>query len=114
MSRYDPAATLINYIQSRGRARHASSQYINLCEKSHWEAMQRVKFLQNEEINMKNVIRDDDDEDTFDAHGMTLPLRDDEIYTVESTGANCTIHTSTAYVHKYCDLLPKYSLHPTS
>lgn len=77
-----------------------------MCERSHPESINKVKFLRDEEVNMKQVIRDDDT-DVFDETGMSYPLREDEIYTVESTGAKCTIHTSIAYLHKYCALLPK-------
>lgn len=106
--RYDPAETLINYIQSRGRARHETSHYINLCQQSHPGELQKVLDLQAEEVNMKSLIREENTE-AFNHAGTSISLREDEVFTVPKTGAQCTIHTSIQYLHRFCAHLPRYN-----
>lgn len=103
--RYDPAITLINYIQSRGRARHATSRYITLCEKNCSIENFKVQVLKDEEIDMKNAIREEGD--ITETHGQTMPMEKEDVFTVESTGAQCTIHTAIQYLYKFCAHLPK-------
>ncbi|KAI9801798.1 MAG: hypothetical protein M1825_003171 [Sarcosagium campestre] len=55
--RFDLYSTLIQYVQSRGRARHANSKYVHMVEKGNAEQLQLVQQIRSREVVMRDFCR---------------------------------------------------------
>jgi endoribonuclease Dicer len=98
---------LIDYIQSRGRARHEQSRYIVFLEKGNEE--KRKHYLKTvekeEEMNQALVERRDEKDDEIDEDAYLLQPH--EIYINPASGARLTIFNSTNILRRYCAMMPK-------
>ena len=117
---------LVNYMQSRGRARHVRSQFIFLAPNGDPIAQTLLDNLQNEENKMKTTLFDtevvqesmkdqsdfEDGEYTPDEtkiyEGEYTP-DESKIYQVPTTGAYATLHNSIQFINEYCLSLPRDS-----
>ncbi|KAF9961709.1 Dicer-like protein 1 [Mortierella alpina] len=110
--RFDPVASTISYIQSRGRARKKNSRYIMMHEyenRAEEATLEKIQYGEqsmkewcqslDEERLMQNPAADDDDSslDTMSGAGQT--------YRVPSTGALLTMDSAIALLHQYCSTL---------
>ncbi|TPX72392.1 hypothetical protein SpCBS45565_g00534 [Spizellomyces sp. 'palustris'] len=102
--RFDVCITLTNYIQSRGRARHVDSRFITLSNRSYPSEAVQLATLQRQEQFMRAVLQTR--ESPGDPMESAVQPADEEIYTVESTGASVTLYTSIGMLYNYCALLP--------
>jgi dsRNA-specific ribonuclease/ERCC4-related helicase len=115
--RFNPLKNLVSYLQSRGRARHMDSKYILMIERGSKETianMQKYEQQMREHVTVDNA-RTQEEQQFRDACERELDdlLADKEAnvayYTVASTGAKVTLHSSIALLHSYCQTLPSDS-----
>lgn len=108
--RFDLYNTLIQYIQSRGRARHAKSTYAQMIETDNLEHETRLEEVQFAEAMMRRfceclpedrVIRSLDSE--FDS--LLLSDGRKRTYTVQSTQATLTYHSALSVLARYASSL---------
>ncbi|KAM0928777.1 hypothetical protein ACQ4PT_001981 [Festuca glaucescens] len=101
--RFDPAATVCSFIQSRGRARMQNSDYVLLVRRGDAEALSKTeKFLASGQIMREESLRL--------ASTMCQPLEntlcEEDHYCVESTGAIVTMNSSVPLIYFFCSKLP--------
>lgn len=109
--RFDLYRTMIEYIQSRGRARHHNSKYLHMLEQDNYEHIGRaVEVRQDEETMRKfcsNLARDrnlvdvDDDTDILDLEDGLYPS-----YTDSESGAKLTYRSSLAVLNHFVAVWP--------
>ncbi|KAF8932138.1 hypothetical protein EDD21DRAFT_378171 [Dissophora ornata] len=109
--RFDPATSIISYIQSRGRARKSDSRYItmqeldNRTEEATFEKIKRAEATMKEwchNLDEDRVMRNPVDGDDDSALEKLMPS---QTYSVASTGALLTLDSAIAIVHYYCSTL---------
>ncbi|CAI6332556.1 unnamed protein product [Periconia digitata] len=108
--RFDLYSTMIQYVQSRGRARHQNSKYLHMVEEGNMKHREAVYESRTSEAVMKNfceglsVDRLLDDEDSM----VNLPDMDPEYmsYTDPDTGAKLTYKSSLAVLAHFVACLP--------
>ena len=93
--RFDLYNTLIQYVQSRGRARHANSIYATMIEMNNEEHKGRLREVQEAERLMQAFCRSLPADRILNGNGhdMDVTLKKEEkkrIYTVPSSGAKLT------------------------
>jgi endoribonuclease Dicer len=109
--RFDLYTTLIQYIQSRGRARHAHSRYIHMYEDRNMDHVQTIKEVCRNEAILKTFCEALPADrilggqcvslDRLLAKENTLP-----VYKVPETGAKLTYKISLLYLAKFVSSLP--------
>ncbi|KAJ3221055.1 hypothetical protein HK099_003811 [Clydaea vesicula] len=110
--RFDQFRSVINYIQSRGRARHQESKYICMLPKGDVEKLRIYKEILAKEVAMNKALLESAAEDSRDADdeedGNNTPylLKPEEIFTIPSTQAIVTIFSAISVLHRYCAMLP--------
>lgn len=116
--RFDPCNTMIQYVQSRGRARHKNSRFVHLQERDNWEEQDRLEDIHQCEIRMKTFCRnlpkeqrlaseELDDEEMQDKHRFPTFL-------IPSTGAKLTYPFSLLVLNHYVSMLPQDEFDDTS
>ena len=110
--RFDLYTTLIQYIQSKGRARHANSRYIHMCEDRNQDHTNIIReVLSSEQIlekfcaalpESRKLMGNDFDMDYFLAKE-----RSHRVYTVPQTGAKLTYKMSLMVLANFVDSLPR-------
>jgi endoribonuclease Dicer len=110
--RFDLYTTLIQYIQSKGRARHENSRYIHMCEdqnQNHTNIIREVRL--NEHIlesfcaalpESRKLMGNDFDMDYFLAKERTH-----RVYVEPKTGAKLTYKMSLMVLANFVDSLPQ-------
>ncbi|KAI8918847.1 hypothetical protein BC831DRAFT_482028 [Entophlyctis helioformis] len=106
--RFDMTQSLINYIQSRGRARHSLSQFIILANRHDLIEEQKLLGLKFEEEHMRSSLEESMANDRLaqERQESSMALADDEIFRVPSTGATLTIMNSMTILNRYTSSLP--------
>ncbi|KAK4146843.1 dicer-like protein 1 [Dichotomopilus funicola] len=109
--RYDLNTTLIQYIQSRGRARRAGSVYIHMAERGNVEHLQRLRQNQNSEDALRKFCEamPEDRKLTGNNYNMDYFLRKEKgqrQYTVPSTGAKLNYKQSLICLTAFVASLP--------
>ena len=109
--RFDLYTTLIQYIQSRGRARHANSRYIHMYEDRNQEHLQIIKEVRRNESILKTFCEalpadrvlggKSVDLEKLLAKESKLPF-----YRVPETGAKLTYKISLLYLANFVSSLP--------
>ncbi|KAL3420341.1 RNase3 domain protein [Phlyctema vagabunda] len=109
--RFDLYTTLIQYIQSRGRARHVNSRYIHMCEDQNMEHAEIIKEVRKNEGILKKFCNqlpedrkltgNDYNMDYFLAKERFLP-----VFIVPETKAKLTYRMSLMVVANFVDSLP--------
>ncbi|KAI9094994.1 hypothetical protein DFS34DRAFT_628057 [Phlyctochytrium arcticum] len=103
--RFDFGQTLVNYIQSRGRARHIASKMIILSERTQAAEAKKLANMQQSEREMQMQLQTRSDLATEALlHGVVLDSS--HIYTVPTTGATITPFWAIGRLYHYCSLLP--------
>ena len=107
--RFDMAESVVNYIQSRGRARHKDSKFIVLSNKITRAEETVLLGLRETESAMKRMLcKADQDSSSFDLKRFVTSLRDSvpqEIYCDPTTGARVTPHACISLLNQYCEIL---------
>ncbi|RDW69817.1 putative dicer-like protein 1 [Coleophoma cylindrospora] len=112
--RFDLYTTLIQYIQSRGRARHANSKYIHMCEDQNLVHAEIIKEVRKNEGILKRFCNElpDDRKLTGNDYNMDYFLakeRTHRVYTVPATGAKLTYRMSLMVLAHFVGSLPRSS-----
>ncbi|GLT72572.1 hypothetical protein SLA2020_444960 [Shorea laevis] len=102
--RFDHPSTVCSFIQSRGRARMQHSDYILMIDSEDSATRSRLeKYLDSVDIMRKASL----------CHALVpcspldqSSLNDEEVYSVESTGATVTLSSSVGLIQFYCSRLP--------
>ncbi|KAJ3158123.1 Dicer-like protein 1 [Geranomyces michiganensis] len=105
--RFDGGATLTNFIQSRGRARHAKSRFVIMADKLNPVAAIDAVSLQQEELLMREELSGRDKGELDHLFDSQLKLTPEMVFTVESTGASLTLFESIGALFHYCSSLPQ-------
>ena len=112
--RFDLNVTLIQYIQSRGRARHPSSKYIHMIETNNKAHLQLVEELRRGEDKMRRfcealpsdrLLEGNGGETTFET--ATIKERGLRRYTDPKTGAILTYASSIVVLAHFVASLPR-------
>ena len=113
--RFDLYETLIQYIQSRGRARHAQSQYIHMVERgnpAHLQALREVRsgerVLQEfcQRLPADRILKGNDDVSLED---MLVTEKKYRLYREPETGAKLTYWSATQLLSQFVHSLPQDS-----
>lgn len=110
--RFDLYKTLIQYIQSRGRARRANSKYIHMIERNNREHQEIIKEVRHNANKLKRFCEalPEDRKLTGNDFNMDYFLAKESrsrIYSVPSTGAMLNYKTSLAVLANFVDRLPQ-------
>ncbi|OQU91442.1 hypothetical protein SORBI_3001G180000 [Sorghum bicolor] len=101
--RFDQAATVCSFIQSRGRARMQNSHYVLLIRRGDANALSKTEeFLESGQIMREESQRL---ESTF-YQPLPNTLCNEEFYGVQSTGAIVTLNSSVQLIYFFCSKLP--------
>ena len=111
--RFDLYETLIQYIQSRGRARHMQSEYVHMVERNNQEHLSALRDVRSGEMVLQNFCQklpkdrllqgcDDINLDDAVAQERRLP-----IYREPSTGAKLTYRSALQVLVQFSDTLPR-------
>lgn len=109
--RFDLYTTLIQYIQSRGRARHANSRYIHMCEAGNLQHAEIIKEVRKNEAILKRFC-DELPEDRkltgnhYDMDYFLAKEKSHRVYTVPETGARLDYRMSLMVLANFVDSLP--------
>jgi endoribonuclease Dicer len=112
--RFDLYSTVIQYIQSRGRARQANSRYIHMIEKGNREHIALLKEVRKNEgilrqfcqaLPADRLLTGND----FDMDYFLSKERQHRVYTEPSTGAKLTYKKSLAILANFVSSLPHSS-----
>ena len=108
---------LLSYMQSRGRARHISSQFIFIAEKNDPGILPLIEILKKTEKQMRTVIstREVDlhkhqlikNSDSILSESLEDDIHNSYIYRVASTGASVTLFNSSQLLAAFCSALPR-------
>ncbi|KMT03583.1 hypothetical protein BVRB_8g192580 [Beta vulgaris subsp. vulgaris] len=97
--RFDLPETLASFIQSRGRARMPQSEYAFLVDSENEREMNLMDSFRKEEDLMNMDIRD------RKPNGVIADFNE-EVYSVDSTGATISAQSSVSLLYHYCSKLP--------
>ncbi|KAG2025570.1 hypothetical protein GB937_002826 [Aspergillus fischeri] len=108
--RFDLYRTLIQYVQSRGRARHCTSTYAIMVEKDNAEHEGRLKEIREAEKIMQRFCETLPEDRILHGndHDLDSLLQEEEgrrTFTVKSTGAKLTYHSAIAILARYASSL---------
>ncbi|XP_048490834.1 dicer-like protein 4 isoform X2 [Beta vulgaris subsp. vulgaris] len=97
--RFDLPETLASFIQSRGRARMPQSEYAFLVDSENEREMNLMDSFRKDEDLMNMDIRD------RKPNGVIADFNE-EVYSVDSTGATISAQSSVSLLYHYCSKLP--------
>ena len=108
--RFDLYDTLIQYVQSRGRARHANSTYATMIEMGNDDHKRRLQEVREAESLMKAFCKSLPEDRLLHGndHDLDILLKKEEkkrIYTVPSTGAKLTYGHAINVLERYASSL---------
>lgn len=107
--RFDPCKTMIQYVQSRGRARHRNSHLIHMVQMGNTLQMAMLDKIRRAEQLMRAFCANiPDDRKLSDGQGLfdISPDAGDEMYRVEKTGATLTLSNSMRILMQFIATLP--------
>ncbi|KAL2267597.1 hypothetical protein VTJ83DRAFT_4874 [Remersonia thermophila] len=109
--RFDPSNTLIQYIQSRGRARQEDSVYIHMLEKGNHEHREKVALMKQNEGALRRFLENLPEDrkltgSTFNMDYFLRKERNQRQYTVPETGAKLNYKQSLLYLAAFVASLP--------
>ncbi|KAK2843923.1 Dicer-like protein 1 [Arthroderma sp. PD_2] len=107
--RFDLYSTLIQYIQSRGRARHTDSTFAHMVERNNLIHETAVEEVRRAEEVMARFCRSLPEDRLLkgvgDVDGIVSKERQRKSYTIQSTGAKLTYPSSLAVLAHYASTL---------
>ena len=109
--RFDLYNTMIQYIQSRGRARHEDSQYIHMVEEGNFDHHRKLVQNKINEQTLRNFCEAMPEDrrltgNDFDMDYFLRKERHQKQYTVPSTGARLNYKSSLACLANFVSSLP--------
>lgn len=109
--RFDLYTTMIQYIQSRGRARQANSRYIHMYEDNNLDHTQIIREVRVNESVLKNFCQQLPEDRllkgySFDMDHFLAKERSHRVYKVPETGAKLTYKISLMVLANFVDSLP--------
>ncbi|XP_028790121.1 endoribonuclease Dicer homolog 3a [Neltuma alba] len=100
--RFDLPKTIRSYVQSRGRARQANSQFIMMLERGNSKHISQLFDI----IKSERFMTDDSLNSGFSIFTPRACTVEEAItYSVDSTGASVTSDSSVTLIHQYCGKL---------
>ena len=108
--RFDLYTTLIQYVQSRGRARHINSRYIHMCEDQNQDHAQIIREVHLNENILETFCRALPADrkmngGDYDIDHYLKMERSHRVYTVPDTGAKLTYKVSLMVLANFVDSL---------
>ncbi|KAL1855420.1 Dicer-like protein 1 [Paecilomyces lecythidis] len=108
--RFDLYRTLIQYVQSRGRARHTNSTYAHMVEENNLEHETLLEEVRHAEGLMRNFCETLPEDRILHGNGADMDsILEKEIgkrtYRIQNTGATLTYHSSLAILSRYASSL---------
>ncbi|KAM6579905.1 hypothetical protein CsatA_003679 [Cannabis sativa] len=97
--RFDLPETVSSFIQSRGRARMAESEYAFLVDRGDQKELDLIENFKQDERHMNCEISVRSSNETF------IGL-EERVYRVDSSGASISSSYSISLLHQYCSKLP--------
>ena len=106
--RFDMYKTLIQYIQSRGRARHEESEYITLVETGNGAHAMTMSEVQKGELAMRKFCEALPKDRLLQGNDFDIPAIEKTYrsYTEPTTGAKLTYYSSLGVLAQYIAALP--------
>ncbi|KAI0261075.1 hypothetical protein BC834DRAFT_973021 [Gloeopeniophorella convolvens] len=116
--RFDAIHGMVGYVQSRGRTRHVSSNYVIMVQEKNTAEIDRYRSLSESEPHIKQLyqagtvrlvpeVQDNDEgEESKADYVYPTDLAKRERYTVPSTGAVLTYNSAIALLEQLCSLIP--------
>ncbi|KAL4887487.1 hypothetical protein BJY04DRAFT_212522 [Aspergillus karnatakaensis] len=106
--RFDLFKTMIQYVQSRGRARQAYSTYASIIQKDNIEHQDRLLSVQNSERIMQMFCESLPEDRILKGNDWGLdsyPEEAERAYTIKSSGARLTYHSALSVLARYSSSL---------
>ncbi|KAL2864678.1 putative RNA helicase/RNAse III [Aspergillus lucknowensis] len=106
--RFDLFNTMIQYVQSRGRARQSNSTYASIIERYSPEQEERLLQVQNAENIMQAFCESLPEDRILKGNDLVPDSSSREVeraYTVKSSGARLTYHSALAVLARYASSL---------
>ncbi|KAL4872672.1 hypothetical protein BDV12DRAFT_210544 [Aspergillus spectabilis] len=107
--RFDLFKTMIQYVQSRGRARQAYSTYASIIEKDNIQHQERLVSVQNSERIMQIFCESLPEDRILKGNDVDLDSSYSEeverAYTIKSSGARLTHHSALSVLARYASSL---------
>lgn len=108
--RFDLCKTMIQYIQSRGRARQANSVYIHLAELGNGDHRRRLHQNAESEAFLRRFCKTQPEDrllkgSNYDMEYFLREERNQGTHVVESTGAKLTFHNSLTILAEFANSL---------
>ncbi|XP_057416862.1 dicer-like protein 4 isoform X3 [Lotus japonicus] len=97
--RFDLPETVASFIQSRGRARMAQSEYAFLVDSDNKKELDIIDGFEKDEYQMNTEI-------TVRTSNETYNIPEERIFRVDSSGASVSSGYSISLLHQYCSKLP--------
>ncbi|PNS18847.1 Dicer-like protein 1 [Sphaceloma murrayae] len=124
--RFDPCQTMIQYVQSRGRARHRNSTFVHMIESGNKDHVTMLENNQRAEQLMRSFcerLPEDrkliGNEDILGAHSGQ---RGESVFEIAASGAKLTPSNAVVFLARFVSTLPntgdeplrpQYVVHPT-
>ncbi|KAG9677170.1 dicer-like protein 1, partial [Aureobasidium melanogenum] len=109
--RFDVCKTMIQYVQSRGRARRKNSRFLHMKEKHNWDHDNALREIRGAEMVMRTFCKDlpadrqlDGDNDLVFTQEMINLY---PTHTIPGTGAKITFGSALQILSHFVDSLPK-------
>lgn len=101
--RFDLYMSMIQYIQSRGRARHSTSRYLHMHEKGNREELRMIKDCLNAEATMREFCQSLPEDRLLDEKPCSRELDStmEPHYFEEATGARLTFSSAMQLISTY-------------
>ncbi|KAL4796050.1 hypothetical protein BDV19DRAFT_398514 [Aspergillus venezuelensis] len=101
--RFDLFNTMIQYVQSRGRARQANSTYASIIERGNEVQQQRLLEVRDAEEIMKTFCEALPEDRLLKGNDGSLgsSFEEERAYTIQSSGARLTYHSALAVLARY-------------
>ncbi|KAI9376347.1 hypothetical protein BJX61DRAFT_530901 [Aspergillus egyptiacus] len=106
--RFDLFKTMIQYVQSRGRARQANSTYASMVERYNLEQQERLSEVQDAEKIMQIFCESLPEDRILHGNDWDLGSSSTEVeraYTIKSSGARLTYHSALTVLARYASSL---------
>ncbi|MED6203666.1 helicase [Stylosanthes scabra] len=101
--RFDIPKTVRSYVQSRGRSRQDSSQFIVMLERGNIDQRNKLfDIIRSERSMTEAAIYKENDASNL----RVITEVKSHVYYVESTGASVTLDSSVSLLNRYCEKLP--------
>ncbi|KAF7294704.1 hypothetical protein MIND_01007600 [Mycena indigotica] len=105
--RFDAMHHIIDYVQSRGRARTEASTFVVMVEEGNKAELNRYQLFTEKEPTLKLLYEEDRDTGANDPNELTPR----ESFAIGSTGAILTYDNAGAILSKLCSRLPRDVVH---